>query len=1049
MLSRLLVNKKRLLRLFLWSWLVTLPIAIVGGYLSYKTVTRFYTFTVRYDPHPAQLSLSDLARYEWDSLCLSAQSAINRYTQKEPALKSIYLFAAQADIAKLERHLPQSGYDYIKGALLADHKLIKAKIRYRGDFTYHWAWHKKSLRVKTSKDHLFYGLRTFNLLAPQFPEQLNNYLAYQLATHMGLLAPRTDLVQVYLNGEDRGVHILVEQLSEMTLRHKQLMPSDIYRGELYGKDAFVDSSFSSLFSSANVWDKVAVNNHYPQEAKKPLERLVALLADPDSQDAQQQLSQLLDMQAWARFSVFESLIQSWHYDDYHNWRLSYDPWTQKLVPIVWDPIGWAQGWEPHQSGETVPFVMSSHLHKVLFKNGDFLRARYKVAHDFFSSEKESDFLEFVDNTVAKMQQAIRTDPALNTPDIEEVKQQILAMQKRIVTVFSDLKSYTTEKELVASYQYQSPEVVNLFLYESQVVQRVLLSFDQSLSEIPKLQLAYEDTILDLSGAVTLNQHQLQINAEFLPGEYQLMLNGIRDAYQLVDVMFDYGDGWQYVKKNHNRPVGQAPHLPVQTEFQEKLAAASWKIFYDTGHGFNEQESRTLDKVIEQGVWCYQVTIPRGLKEVRIDLPAGLFLQLSDIRLTVSGEPYLLALEDVRINDLKREGRVIVSSGQGDPYFFFDVRPFTQSSVTEVTLTFNVAVAPEKIYRTVAVHSTQSPLVWKGDIFLEGINIIERPLFIQPGTRVLLAEKASLIVKNRLLALGSKEQPIQFVAQKSQQKPWGAIVLMGPLANESVLQHCEFAQGSGLKADLYEYTGMLSVHDVQQLDVSDCLFRDNHLVDDMVHVVYSHVDFQRNHFVNAFADALDIDISTVNVSDSIFENSGNDAIDLMSSEVNVLDSIFRSNGDKGISVGEESQLLALNNVLRDNIVGIQVKDRSRALLFNQSLFDNKTALAAFKKNWRYGQGGLLVLSKSVLAGNKVNMDIQKQSKAFLFDSAIEGEFTGKRIRSWLVDTQQGQAQVTDLLAKDIWSIPELSGLLAKTSEPMFKLRYSELRGAHDL
>ena len=56
---------------------------------------------------------------------------------------------------------------------------------------------------------------------------------------MGIIVPRTKLVRVFLNGTDRGIHVLVEQLGEMTLRFRRIMPGDIYRGEIAGKDRFV------------------------------------------------------------------------------------------------------------------------------------------------------------------------------------------------------------------------------------------------------------------------------------------------------------------------------------------------------------------------------------------------------------------------------------------------------------------------------------------------------------------------------------------------------------------------------------------------------------------------------------------------------------------------------------------------------------------------------------------------------------------------------------------------------------------------------------------
>lgn len=172
-------------------------------------------------------------------------------------------------------------------------------------------------------------------------------------------------MRVILNNEDRGVHILVEQLREITLRRHHLMPADIYQGEIIGKDKHTDSHISHLFESASVWDKVAINNHYPDQAKKPLAYLLQLIEEQDTPDAQAELSRIMDLQAWARFSVFESLTQTRHYDNVHNWRLYYDPWRQKFLPIVWDPVGWVSGWIPKQGANLE--IKITPLHHALFK----------------------------------------------------------------------------------------------------------------------------------------------------------------------------------------------------------------------------------------------------------------------------------------------------------------------------------------------------------------------------------------------------------------------------------------------------------------------------------------------------------------------------------------------------------------------------------------------------------------------------------------------------------------------------------------------------------
>ena len=243
-------------------------------------------------------------------------------------------------MAQLESHMPQSGFEYVEGGIVVDGAIKKVKVKYRGDTHYRWAWDKKSIRIKTNKNYLLDGLRSINLISPRTAEQLNNFLSYRLAHDMGLLAPKTDLVRLYMNGQDRGVYILVEQVKELMLRKNQLMPGDIYRGEIIGKDQYRQSGINTLFDSPSVWDKVAVNNHYVDDFDLPLEVLLELINRSDKHQSQSQLVNLMDMEAWGRFSAYESLTQSTHADNSHNWRLYYDPWRGKFMPVVWDTMGW-------------------------------------------------------------------------------------------------------------------------------------------------------------------------------------------------------------------------------------------------------------------------------------------------------------------------------------------------------------------------------------------------------------------------------------------------------------------------------------------------------------------------------------------------------------------------------------------------------------------------------------------------------------------------------------------------------------------------------------
>ena len=175
-------------RLLFWSWVVTLPMAIMGGYITYNTVERFFSIGVRYQSG-LRFPLWDALVYERDHLSQKTRATFwNQVKGNTTSLTTVQIVVPEANIAQLNSHLPQSGFEYVKGRILIDGKLVKAKVKYRGDFPSHWAWEKKSLRIKTSKDNLYDGMRRFNLQAPKRASQIINFQSLELDEQLTTLA---------------------------------------------------------------------------------------------------------------------------------------------------------------------------------------------------------------------------------------------------------------------------------------------------------------------------------------------------------------------------------------------------------------------------------------------------------------------------------------------------------------------------------------------------------------------------------------------------------------------------------------------------------------------------------------------------------------------------------------------------------------------------------------------------------------------------------------------------------------------------------------------
>ncbi len=315
-----------------------------------------------------------------------------------------------------------------------------------------------------------------------------------------------------------------------------------------------------------------------------------------------------------------------------------------------------------------------------------------------------------------------------------------------------------------------------------------------------------------------------------------------------------------------------------------------------------------------------------------------------------------------------------------------------------------------------------PEKWKGSVLINTVMKLNKNLIIEPGTIITFSPSASLILRGRLLARGTKEKPIKFVPANIDQDPWGSLVLLDKDSDGSQLEYCEFEGGSGLKDDLYEYSAMLSIHNVKRVRISDCIFRSNRIVDDMVHAVYSDINFSRCKFEDALSDALDLDICSSVIDDCRFVNNVNDGIDLMTSNAVVMNSLLKENRDKGISIGENSRLLAFNNRFDKNSIGVQSKDNSVAVFYNAEFLENDIALDLYMKNWRYNNGGRIFLYKGLVHENKETIKADKRSFIAVYDTYIDTspEINKKRIK---LDKSKYTEKPHKPVETKLWRYPE--------------------------
>lgn len=347
--------------------------------------------------------------------------------------------------------------------------------------------------------------------------------------------------------------------------------------------------------------------------------------------------------------------------------------------------------------------------------------------------------------------------------------------------------------------------------------------------------------------------------------------------------------------------------------------------------------------------------------------------------------YLFGKHRLEVSPLEYDYIIATRDGSVD-----DVKIQSQNVVTHEPVNTRYEAIPEGIAQeTVSLHPwklppepvRQSICLGPGEVLITQTEAYPKhiSLTILPGTTIRLGEGVSIFCYGKVTAKGTHEKPIHFKAVDPG-KAWGVFALQGKGSSGSVFEQCSWEGGSEGKKNLIYYGGMVSMHGVDDLTIKNCAIGRNYLGDDAMHLAYcKNFIIAGCFFDQAKSDALDVDISSGKVVLSRFMNSGNDTLDLMTSDMRVNQCVFIRAGDKGISIGEKSLLTVSGCVFQDCEVGMEIKDKSVVALETSVFRHCGTAINMYKKNWRYGGGGILKAGNVYAVKCGTNLRKDKHSK----------------------------------------------------------------------
>ncbi len=328
-------------------------------------------------------------------------------------LATAELFVPAASKELLDRSLPRSGREYQKASFRFRGILHRVKLRYRGDLYYHWGTRQKSWRVKLRKGNLIDGMRRLNLINPN-ESMINDHVIYLLAERVGLAAPYSEMVQLKLNNHNFGVVQLCEQVEEEFVRRRGWLPGNIYAGEGIYIDLtrYANSADKAvIWRSTENWEKAADLDSARPHDVADLAALLELVRGADDETFLSAIWDLIDRDAFLRLHLLSLLVQSPHIDNFHNWKLYFDPATGLAIPIPWDLNGLRRT-EDSLLGARQAF---STLHARIMQDPRYLEDLAALLEQQFEAGITEVLIELIEEEASKVRPHVVADPLKDKP----------------------------------------------------------------------------------------------------------------------------------------------------------------------------------------------------------------------------------------------------------------------------------------------------------------------------------------------------------------------------------------------------------------------------------------------------------------------------------------------------------------------------------------------------------------------------------------------------------------------------------------------------------
>ena len=248
----------------------------------------------------------------------------------------------------LERNqIVQEEGDLVPATVRGDGKQMRAKVRIKGDFVDHVNTDKWSLRVELKGDKLF-GMSRFSIQHPKTRSFLWEWLFMQIARREGLLTPRSEFVNVVMNGNAMGIYYLEEHFTKELLESQGRREGPIIRfledaqlgseAQYFQRLGYLSGSVAPVLEVdgaeivAYGEKSLAQSEGLARQLQQAIELMRRIQADTEGRE----IHNLVDLETSARYAALQVLFRCSHGSLWKSRRYYHDPVSARLEPIVFD-----------------------------------------------------------------------------------------------------------------------------------------------------------------------------------------------------------------------------------------------------------------------------------------------------------------------------------------------------------------------------------------------------------------------------------------------------------------------------------------------------------------------------------------------------------------------------------------------------------------------------------------------------------------------------------------------------------------------------------------